>query len=172
MPDLIVGSLREAACALRAPRRVAARVVAFQRAENNLRIHDAVLLDNVVLTMQRIRAPAVSLAIDFSKCEKESGYGMRDQRAWGRANADECGRISAAGRTPRCDPEAQGFRGEVGYAVLGGLAVDGARASSALSMDPGAPPSDNGMAGHVWWLAEQLRSQQINDLARRDAPDM
>ena len=39
-------------------------------------------------------------------------------------------------------------------------------------MDPVRPPSENSMAGHLWWLADQLRTKQIADLLWCDTRDM
>ena len=43
---------------------------------------------------------------------------------------------------------------------------------SALLMDPVKPPSENSMAGHLWWLADQLRTRQLQDLVWCDTRDM
>ena len=43
---------------------------------------------------------------------------------------------------------------------------------SALLMDPVKPPSENSMAGHLWWLADQLRTKQLDDLVWCDTRDM
>ena len=43
---------------------------------------------------------------------------------------------------------------------------------SALLMDPVKPPSENSMAGHLWWLADQLRTKQLTDLVWCDTRDM
>ena len=43
---------------------------------------------------------------------------------------------------------------------------------SALLMDPVKPPSENSMAGHLWWLSDQLRTKQIDDLIWCDTRDM
>ena len=43
---------------------------------------------------------------------------------------------------------------------------------SALLMDPVKPPSENSMAGHLWWLSDQLRTRQLADLVWCDTRDM
>ena len=50
--------------------------------------------------------------------------------------------------------------------------IDGMSMFSALLMDPVKPPSENSMAGHLWWLADQLRTKQLGDLAWCDTRDM
>ena len=52
------------------------------------------------------------------------------------------------------------------------LVVDGMSVFSALLMDPVKPPSENSMAGHLWWLADQLRTKQLDDLVWCDTRDM
>ena len=39
-------------------------------------------------------------------------------------------------------------------------------------MDPAKPPSETSMAGHLWWLADQLRTKQLDDLVWCDTRDM
>ena len=60
---------------------------------------------------------------------------------------------------------------EGGYAIPADLAIDGTSVFSALLVGPVRPPSENGMAGRLWWLADQLRTRQIEDLPWRDARD-
>ena len=52
------------------------------------------------------------------------------------------------------------------------LVVDGMSVFSALMMDPVKAPSENSMAGHLWWLADQLRTKQLEDLVWCDTRDM
>ena len=52
------------------------------------------------------------------------------------------------------------------------LVVDGMSVFSALLMDPVKAPSENSMAGHLWWLADQLRTKQLEDLVWCDTRDM
>ena len=39
-------------------------------------------------------------------------------------------------------------------------------------MDPVKPPSENSMAGHLWWVSDQLRTRQLDDLVWCDTRDM
>ena len=64
------------------------------------------------------------------------------------------------------------LREEGGYAFTSELVVDGMSVFSALLMDPVKPPSEKSMAGHLWWLADQLRTKQLNDLLWCDTRDM
>ena len=73
---------------------------------------------------------------------------------------------------PASPSEARRLREEGGYAVPAELVVDGMSVFSALLMDPVKPPSENSMAGHLWWLADQLRTKQIDDLVWCDTRDM
>ena len=59
---------------------------------------------------------------------------------------------------PASADEARRLRKEGGYAVPAELAIDGMSVFSALLMDPVKPPSENSMAGHLWWLSDQLRT--------------
>ena len=61
---------------------------------------------------------------------------------------------------------------EGGSAVPADLVVDGMSVLSAPPMDPVKAPSENSIAGHLWWLADQLRTKQIDDLVWCDTRDM
>ena len=52
------------------------------------------------------------------------------------------------------------------------LVIDGMSVFSALSMDTVKAPSENSMSGHLWWLSDQLRTKQIQDLIWCDTRDM
>ena len=43
---------------------------------------------------------------------------------------------------------------------------------SALLMDPVRPPSENSMAGHLWLLSDQLRTELLADMLWRGTRDM
>ena len=73
---------------------------------------------------------------------------------------------------PASPSEPRRLREEGGYAVPAELVVDGMSVFSALLMDPVKPPSENSMAGHFWWLADQLRTGQLADLVWCDTRDM
>ena len=64
------------------------------------------------------------------------------------------------------------LREEGGYSFDTDLVIDGMSVFSALLMDPVKPPSENSMAGHLWWLADQLRTKQLTDLVWCDTRDM
>ena len=73
------------------------------------------------------------------------------------------------GRGPASAGEIWRLREEGAYAMPAELVVDGMSVFSALRMDPVKPPSENSMAGHLWWVSDQLRARQIEDALRRDA---
>ena len=68
--------------------------------------------------------------------------------------------------------EARRLREVGGYAIPAELVVDGMSVFSALLMDPVRPPSENSMAGHLWWLSDQLRTKQLADMLWCDTRDM
>ena len=79
--------------------------------------------------------------------------------------------------TPACESgsvsadEARRLREVGGYAIPAELVVDGMSVFSALLMDPVRPPSENSMAGHLWWLSDQLRTRQLADMPWCDTRD-
>ena len=73
---------------------------------------------------------------------------------------------------PASAATARQLREQGGYAFDSELVVDGMSVFSALLMDPVKPPSENSMAGHLWWLADQLRTKQLSDLIWCDTRDM
>ena len=73
---------------------------------------------------------------------------------------------------PASAADARRLRESGGYAFASELVVDGMSVFSALLMDPVKPPSENSMAGHLWWLADQLRTRQLQDLVWCDTRDM
>ena len=75
-------------------------------------------------------------------------------------------------RGPVGTDEIRRLREEGGYAFPADLVVDGMSVFSALLSDPVKPPSENSMAGHLWWLSDQLRTKQIEDMIWCDTRDM
>ena len=75
-------------------------------------------------------------------------------------------------RGPVGTDEIRKLREEGGYAIPAELVVDGMSVFSALLSDPVRPPSENSMAGHLWWLSDQLRARQIADMLWCDTRDM
>ena len=73
---------------------------------------------------------------------------------------------------PATASEVRKLRESGGHATSSELVVDGMSVFSALLMDPVKPPSENSMAGHLWWLADQLRTKQLDDLVWCDTRDM
>ena len=73
---------------------------------------------------------------------------------------------------PASADRARQLREEGGYGFNTELVIDGMSVFSALLMDPVKPPSENSMAGHLWWLADQLRTKQLTDLVWCDTRDM
>ena len=67
-------------------------------------------------------------------------------------------------RGPVGTDEIRRLREEGGYAIPAELVVDGMSVFSALLSDPVRPPSENSMAGHLWWLSDQLRTKQLKDI--------
>eukprot|EP00959_Pyramimonas_sp_CCMP1952_P286115 5982809-Pyramimonas_sp.AAC.1 len=65
---------------------------------------------------------------------------------------------------PATAEETRWLREEGGYAIPAELVVDGMSVFTALLSDPVRPPSENSMAGRLWWLSDQLRSRQLEDI--------
>ena len=59
-----------------------------------------------------------------------------------------------------------------GHAIPAELVAYGTSVFSALLMGPVRPPSENSVAGHLWWLSDQLRTKQLADMLWRDTRDM
>ena len=73
---------------------------------------------------------------------------------------------------PASASTARQLRETGGYAFNSELVVDGMSVFSALLMDPVKPLSENSLAGHLWWLADQLRTKQLSYLVWCDTRDM
>ena len=73
---------------------------------------------------------------------------------------------------PASADEIRRLREEGGYAIPAEVVIDGMSVFSALLMHPARAPSENSMAGHLWWLSDQLRTKQIDDMLRCDTRDM
>ena len=61
---------------------------------------------------------------------------------------------------------------EGGWAIPAELVVDCMSVFAALLMDPVKPPSENSMAGRLWWPSDHLRTKQIEDVPWCDTRDM
>merc|ERR1711920_229659 len=68
--------------------------------------------------------------------------------------------------------EIRRLREEGGYVLPAELVVDGMSVFSALLSDLVRPPSENSMAGHLWWLSDQFRTKQLADMLWCDTRDM
>ena len=64
------------------------------------------------------------------------------------------------------------MREEGGYSFRTELCIDGMSVFSALLMDPVKPPSEQSLAGHLWWLSDQLKTKQLDELTWIDTRDM
>eukprot|EP00959_Pyramimonas_sp_CCMP1952_P375212 7858429-Pyramimonas_sp.AAC.1 len=68
------------------------------------------------------------------------------------------------GARPASAEEIRMLREGKGYAIPADLVIDGMSVFGALFMDPARPPSQDSMAGHLYCLADQLRTKLIENL--------